>query len=202
MLIKKNLNKFLIFAICLIEFALIMAFLPVYYELNDDTGINAIASGAVSGTPSEFLLFTNVIIGYLLKFLFTCLPTVNWYTWYLLSALFMGYVAIQYVFANKKEPLWLGIFKHGLVLALLLNCITTINFTEVAVVASAGGMLVIMASENKNHLKLGYGLCLIVLGALIRAEVFKMFIFLGLPFFVYLLYAKHFRKLLFIVLSI
>ncbi|WP_242157540.1 hypothetical protein [Aestuariivivens sediminis] len=198
----KNINKLLLFAICLIEFALIMASLPVYFELNDDTGMNAIASGAVSGSPSEFLLFTNVIIGYLLKFFFTYVPTVNWYTWYLLSALFMGYFAIQYAFATKNASLWLKIFKHILILALIMTSLLTITFSEVAVVVMIGGILIIANAEHKNHFELGFGLFLMVLGALIRTDVFKMIMLLGVPVFVYLIYSKHYRKLLYIALSV
>ena len=103
------------FIICLFEITLVVSLLPIYFELNDDTGMNAIVSGAISGSPSEYLMFTNIIIGYLLKFLFTYIPSVNWYTWYLLTALFIGYFAIQFSFATLKAQIWLKALRHILI---------------------------------------------------------------------------------------
>ncbi|WP_223550792.1 hypothetical protein [Aestuariivivens sp. NBU2969] len=192
----------ILFVCCLFEFAVIVTIFPVFFSLNDDTAMNAIASGAISGNPSEFLLFTNVILGYILKLLFTYAPTINWYSWYLLSALFMGYFAIQYAFATTNESLWLKIFRHVLILALIMTSLLFITFTVVAAVVLIGGVLLIFTAKNKSYLEMGFGVFLMVLGALIRADVFKMILLLGLPLFAYLLYTKHYNKLLFIVLSV
>ena len=78
-------NKWLVAAICFIEVLVFITIVKVRFETNDDTAMNLIASGSLTGSPSELLIFTNVSIGYLLKWLYSTTSNINWYTCYLIS---------------------------------------------------------------------------------------------------------------------
>ncbi len=58
------------------------------FESNDDVGMAQIVSGVTTGTPSAELIFSNILIGSVLKFLYGLTDGVNWYTLYLLGAHF------------------------------------------------------------------------------------------------------------------
>ena len=55
------------------------------FESNDDIGMAHIVSGVTTGTPSAELIFSNILIGSVLKFLYGLTDRVNWYTLYLLA---------------------------------------------------------------------------------------------------------------------
>ena len=70
---------------CLFAFvAMLLLFLPyallepISSDTNDDTAMNLIAAGAF-GENSQYLVYINVIFGYLLKALFAIFPSINWY---------------------------------------------------------------------------------------------------------------------------
>jgi len=50
------------------------------YGTNDDTTMVAIAAGGYGGTPSPYIVNIHMLIGYILKTLYTYLPAVNWMT--------------------------------------------------------------------------------------------------------------------------
>jgi hypothetical protein len=58
-------------------------FIKPTFNTNDDFAMMFIANGYYYGNPSEHLIFTNIIIGLILKFLYTVIPTISWYPIYL-----------------------------------------------------------------------------------------------------------------------
>ena len=178
---KKSIYLFLI---CIIEFIIILSIIPISYAGNDDTVMNAISSGAISGKPSEFILFTNIIIGYFLKFLFTELPQLNWYTYYLVFSLIIGYIAIQDVLSRISLNVSAKITIHLIVLSLICPSLLGLQFTKIAAIVEAAGFLLLFTSNKKDIFRYVYGVFLIILGSLIRVEVFYMYIILSAPFFV------------------
>ncbi len=122
----------IIFLACILEVFLLVILLPPVLETNDDVMLNSIVSGALNNSPSEFILFSNIFIGRILKSFYTVLPTVNWYFWYLEIALFLGYFAIQYSFFRLKRQMWVKIINHFLILTLLAHTFLILQFTRVS----------------------------------------------------------------------
>ena len=71
---------------------------PMRYETIDDFFMYAIASGFAGGLPDEHLIYTNFILGILLKTLFSVFPSVNWYGFYLVTAHIIAWAVILRVF--------------------------------------------------------------------------------------------------------
>ena len=98
-----NLINFVLF--CLIYF-----FFTASFQTNDDVGMMLEAAGvAIAAEPTEYLLFSNVLIGILLKNLYQISTSVAWYGWYLVGSLFVAHWAILYVIL-KRNPNFTAIF--------------------------------------------------------------------------------------------
>src|SRR5687768_6765802 len=65
-----------------------------WYETSDDVGMNAgVAGGYGIAAPDEHLVFTNVLVGLVLKAAYQSAPGVPWYGLYLLTTLAFAAVA-------------------------------------------------------------------------------------------------------------
>src|SRR5690242_15637487 len=64
------------------------------YENNDDLGMQLIASGFYTGHPSECLVFTNFLLGLVLRCLYQVSVTHNWYLIYLVTVHYIASTAI------------------------------------------------------------------------------------------------------------
>lgn len=182
--------------LCIAEFLLIALTVPLVFETNDDVAMNAIASGARSGEPSEFLVFTHLIIGKILRWLFEWQPHINWYTYHLVASLWAGYTALQYAAASISGSRISAINRHLLILLLVIFTLFVPHFTRVAAVCLAGGVMLVLLARKRSWVQLVLGTSLILLGAAIRHQVLIMFVLLSLPVIAYLLHKKSFAKTL------
>ena len=132
-------NKWLVAAICFIEVLVFITIVKVRFETNDDTAMNLIASGSLTGSPSELLIFTNVSIGYLLKWLYSTTSNINWYTWYLIASFYVGYYALQFQLSKLVLQRNYKLIIHLFLLLLLLPSLQYLQFTRVAAVVLLGG---------------------------------------------------------------
>jgi len=74
-----------------------VAMFRISYETNDDVFMTMIASGTgFCSAPDEHLVFSNALLGGVLKQLYTELPGVPWYGGYLLLAHYAAQVALLY----------------------------------------------------------------------------------------------------------
>jgi hypothetical protein len=71
--------------------------LTIGYETNDDVFLTMIVSGrGFCPRPDEHLIFSNVLLGHALKWLYECQPNFPWYGGYLLLTHYLAQVAILY----------------------------------------------------------------------------------------------------------
>src|SRR4051812_47652742 len=78
-------------------FAAVFTVLEPSFQTNDDLQLAMIASGTgISLQPDEHLVFTSVLIGHVLKALYTTWPSVAWYGLYLYAAQFLAQTTILY----------------------------------------------------------------------------------------------------------
>ena len=73
------------------------------YETNDDPNMQWIASGFYTGHPSEYLVFSNVLIRWAVKSLYTLVPGCNWYLVYLLGIHYVALTGIAFVVLSRHE---------------------------------------------------------------------------------------------------
>lgn len=159
------------------------------FSTNDDVLMLKIASGTLSGTPSDHLVFTNVLIGRALVAAFANAPHVNWYGLYLYAAHYLGTTAILYALLRRSLSWQSFVAFAGLWFVFELRLLLLIQFTSTAGVVAAGGLVLLLGEEERGR-RLGVlrGLCgaaLLVLAAMIREEAFFLAMLVAGPFFLY-----------------
>jgi hypothetical protein len=154
------------------------------YETNDDVQMMLIASGAYTGKPSAFLLFTNVALGFLLERLYQHSDAVNWYASLLYAVHFLAMVALlvalQHRCGARRSLLFFALLFFTFELCFLL----LLQFTTTAAVAAVSGSLLLLSfppDERRPRSALVLGVSLVVLAAMIREGAFYLMLFLLLP---------------------
>jgi hypothetical protein len=185
-------------AVNTVLFAAVLSCLTVGYESNDDVRMMAIASGLITGKPSQYLIVTSVLIGYVLKHLYEWTDRVNWYTLYVVAVHFATMTGLLYAFlrvrfSRTSVVLFVLLFAQFEVAQLLL-----LQFTSTAVMAAAVGVLLLIASSTpeagKSRFAVAYGALLTILSGMIRNDSMYYAIMLLAPFLAYeLAIRRHWR---------
>ena len=140
----------------LVVFSLVLTFIDVYYETGDDIALMRISSGMVTGSPSEYLVFSNVIYGHFLKELYLLNSSVNWYTLGLLSIHFFGMTALLSAFLYKRPfASSVGIFLFFF-MGLELRMLISMQFTSTALIGGASACLLILYSSHDSAMHSKY----------------------------------------------
>ena len=158
-------------------FGFVLCLYTPSYETNDDVLMSMIASGTgVNVSPDEHLVFTHVLIGLLLKQLYTNCPSIPWYALYLLSINYLAHVAVVYALLvwHYRRVVVVSYFLLFATVGVVL--ITKLQFTSTAVWATECGLFVALnglLSKPKNYggsQTFATGLALMVLGSLVRFD--------------------------------
>ncbi|HEY4311679.1 MAG TPA: hypothetical protein VGN12_19695 [Pirellulales bacterium] len=160
-------------------FALALVTLSPSYDTKDDPWMAMFAAGkGASLAPDEHLVFTNVVIGLALKFLYTALPAVAWYGLYLAATQYLALSAILYaVIASGYSRLRLALF--ALFFAIVgIVYFNNVQYTSTAALAAQAGLLLWLVSVEGRQsnprssmiAQLACGVALLVLASLIRLE--------------------------------
>ncbi len=159
------------------------------FESNDDVGMAQIVSGVTTGTPSPELIFTNILIGSVLTFLYRLTDRVNWYTLYLLATHWAALTGLLWAFLRLRPA------RTTVILFALLFCefevalLLRLQFTSTAILAAVSGVLLILSRDEvtgrHSAPPLAYGAALVVLAGLIRADAMYYALILLAPLLVY-----------------
>jgi hypothetical protein len=141
------------------------------FETNDDVQMMLIASGAHTGQPGEFLIFSNVLVGLILKSLYLLWDTVNWYALYLLCVHFASMCALLLGLLRRcRAPLAFLLF--GLLfVGFELRFLLLLQFTTTAAVAAVGGTLLLLSLPAEGRRPRGtllLGVALVLAAAMVR----------------------------------
>lgn len=181
--------------IVLCLFGLTFLILTPVYDTNDDPVMGLVASGygTVVG-PDEHLLYTNVLIGLLLKHLYMLAPLIPWYGGYLLLAQFVAHWLLLYsMLLLKRNRLILFsylMFYVGVGVYFLVH----VQFTSTAFLIGLAGLSLIMVSlmldcreRHRPWLKWG-GACCLIFASLVRFQSLQMLVLTSLPMLLLLFY--------------
>jgi hypothetical protein len=188
------------FAAVFILFALVLALFHPSYDTNDDVLMTMIAAGqGFCPAPDEHLIFTNILVGQTLKWLYTAWPQIPWYGCYLLAVHYAAQVGVLYcVIANplkrskeatpssSRTRLALYLLYFALIELAFLN---NLQFTTTAFLAAqAGTFLLWLAWQRRAHepdVAIGGPLIaavlLLLVAALVRFESLAMALLVAAP---------------------
>jgi len=181
---NKYYELFLSFVLNIAIFAITLLFYRFVYFENDDQVMNFIAAGAY-GSNSEYLVFINIILGYLLKFLYLINPEVNWYVFVMYTTMFLGWVIIYSVLLERikrNKSLFYGLFSIFIVYLFTSFSYRYLQFTLISTISIVAGFLLIMNTWEKLKLKrVLLGVLFIVWGSFIRYDsLFLVGLFFGI----------------------
>jgi hypothetical protein len=179
-------------------FGVVYSLFKPEFNTGDDRAMMFLAAGKlIALEPTEYLIFTNIILGHFLKALYTSLPTVSWYPIYLVSGLFLGYTALLYSILKRRPS----------IISLVIYCssfaviggfmLLELQFTMTATIVGFGGIALLLTRQNDGEqtiiqqivmqLRSGagiVGILLLVLSAMIRWQSFLLVIACTLPLIV------------------
>lgn len=164
---------FLALGINLIILILTQIFATSYFALYDDVVMNDIAAGYYGEEFSQYLIFPNIIYGFILKFLYSLTHAVNFYGIVQFVLAFFGLWMVSYVFLKRYS------YVIGTVLSVVMGvffsyfAFISIQFTQLAAICCATGCIVFFYGliERGTYLQIA-GIFLIMSGYWIRNDVF------------------------------
>ncbi len=129
------------FAANLLLFALTYLLFSPQFNTRDDTGMMFLAAGKVIALePTEYLIFTNIIIGHILKALYLVAPSMAWYAWYLVATLFAAHVALLYVMLSRKRTIVVLALYTAYFFVSGAYMLLSLQFTMTSSIAALGSM--------------------------------------------------------------
>lgn len=186
-LLRPRLLSIIIATICIL---LLILLSPMRYETIDDFFMYGIASGFLGGTPDEHLLYTNFVLGILLKTLFSAIPSINWYGSYLITVHIIAWsVLIRVFFTYFKVSTVLLLFTY-LFLTFGVYFIQNLQFTTAAAILGVAGIFLLFERIQTNGFgirKLILPVTLIIISALIRYQPILLDFIILSPLFILLL---------------
>ena len=179
-IVKKKIDLPIAIAINVLFFVL-FAFLGVFrYGALDDYFMSTVLTGAYGSEFDPHLVFVNGVLAYCLMPLYYLFPSVGWFYIFEMSSIFGAFTLFSYCLIRQ-----LG-FRLGVPLAVLLSSVAiefyaSVSFTICApLFAASGAILFVKGSIRKKLLWLATGCILLVLGAMLRFQMFLLVIpFLG-----------------------
>ena len=185
--------------LCSLVFLAAIIFCDPKYETNDDFWMDAVLSGALTGQYDHHLLFSNIILGYLLKGLYTLIPAVSFYFVMLEAAGLLSMITIVWLIL-KHNKAGIGLLASFILIACFSNDLfILVQFTKTAsATIAAGGLLFlegITGNEFKHRKMLAVsGALLCLFGSMIRFEsIYGILPFLFVVF-ISLLYKRAFKE--------
>lgn len=160
--------------------------------------MSRVASGYYTGSPSEYLVYTNVVIGKVLKTLYTYEQNIDWYSVYLYSIHFLSmWFLLVLLLRAKTSPGLLAIIFFLILFAFFeLRFLVRVQFTTTAAVSGITGLLLVCSeaiNERKSVFLNVAGVFLIFLSFLCRSSACYLVTILLVPLVFYSLYYRYSR---------
>ncbi len=158
-------------------FAIVLSVYTPAYETNDDVAMSMIASGTgIAGRPDEHLIFTNVLIGLVLKQLYTQMPSIPWYGISLLAVHFLSHVAVLYALLKWRYRRAVVFCDLILFATMGVQLLTRLQFTSTAIWSVECGLFLAMNGLSLRRDAVGrggwgmlaLGAALMIWGSLVR----------------------------------
>ena len=159
-------------------FLIYLGLLHPGYEINDDLKIISIASGYPGGDPAPFLVYSNVLLGFILIPLYALHTVLNWEMLLFSMINFFSLWGLLFILLLRPGPARIKVFEGTVVLAGAAYFILNITYSNVGLLACFAGICMILASARSSMLiqkaPLLWGIALILIGSLIRIEMLAL----------------------------
>ncbi len=161
-----------------------------YYDLNDDTMIKDIVSGAYTGEPSGYCIQMLYPLAWCLALFYRAIPTVPWYGLFLclcqFGVIFLAAARLLFVVRGMKAGIVALAAEAVLVYGLFLRQLVVVQYSVTSGICMAGAVFLFLTAPGTDKPSVFFRrnllpLFLVVLSFLIRTEVCVML----LPFLLF-----------------
>lgn len=151
-----------------------------YYDLNDDTMIKDIVSGAYTGQPSGYCIQMLYPLAWCIALFYRALPAVPWYGLFLclcqFGVVFLIAVRFLYVMRSARTRFVALALEAFLVLGLFLREFVVVQYSVTSGICMAGALFLFLTAPKTDKPSVFFRrnllpLLLVVLSFLIRTEV-------------------------------
>ncbi len=171
---KRSSTKWLIaFGCTLTVFCATLLLFGIRYDTNDDATISNIAAGAY-GEHSQYIVYSNILLGYLMKALFALFPSVSWYVVIQLALVVVAFSVIHKQFMNRFGATCGGIMGLCFTVFFGYHLFHRFQYTQNAAVIIAAGLLLIAGNLGRINMQTVCGILLVYAGAIVRIDSFFM----------------------------
>ena len=180
-LLVSRLGKILLFTILFVV-GLAVTF-DFYYDLNDDTTIKDIISGAYTGTPSGYSVQMLFPLSFCISLCYRAIPGISWYGLFLCVCQFGAWVLIAWRVTEMLKKQWQQIlalcFEMLLFLGILIRQLVIVQYSVTSGICMATAIFLYITCEEKElprqYLRQNIvPVLLVVLSFMIRTEMCMM----------------------------
>lgn len=162
-------------------FLVLFTFLGIFrYGALDDYFMSTVLTGAYGSEFDPHLVFVNGVLAYCLMPLYCLFPSVGWFYIFQMCSIFGAFTLFSYCLIRQLGA------RLGVPLAVLLSAVSiefyaSVSFTICApLLAASGAIVFVKGSIQRKAWMLATGCILLVLGAMVRFQMFLLVIpFLG-----------------------
>ena len=180
-------------------FAVLLEFFRPGYAVSDDIVMISLASGYLGGKPLPFMVYSNVLLGFLLDPLYALNPIINWEIYLFLLVNFLSVWALMHIIFSRLQTARMKIFAAVVLLLCDAFFVLNITFTMIAAFAAIAGLCLLLTSvQSSADLKTSgfvIGVTLVLAGSLIRIESMLLMSVLFLPALLLFYRSLKFKKL-------
>ena len=175
------------FVVVLVLFVLALTFFVQTYRTNDDPGMASIVAGnGKTAHPDEHVRYSNVLLGFVLKGLYTVSPYFPWYASFHLLVQFFSMVFFLYAVINHRFSISRLIFFLLFFAGIELYFVTNLQFTMTSIIAGQCGIILMLSAlesktEHRSWILICIGIFMLLLSCLIRRKGFYLTGLLSLP---------------------
>ncbi len=172
---------FIVLANVLSLVACLVFFVP--RSLNNDDYLLNMLLGTAYGEGSPITVYTNIVFGAWLEFIYSVVPSVNWVALVEYILLFISFCMVSFIVLKTKPDLLGFCLFAALVFAIAPYCYLSLHYTKVAIVSAFCGAVAVYFSDNlKSETLCFFGIIICLFSSFLR---FSAFLFgVGVAFFV------------------
>lgn len=146
------------------------------YEVSDDFVMSTIVSGAYGQGENPYLMFSNIILGYILLPFYKLFPHISWYFIIHVAVIFVSSTIVTYIFVERLERVKAIMLSSFFILFFLNDMYILVQFTKTAMFAVMVGSLLFLDAlfNEKSNWRMIIGGALCITGTWIRYSVIYM----------------------------
>lgn len=140
------------------------------YEVSDDFVMASILSGAYGDTQNPYIIFVNVLIGYLLLPFYKLIPQISWYFVFQIAVIMVSSTTIVFFLLDRLNEHIALMLTAIFLLFFVSDALILVQFTKTATFAVISGSVLFLDAlyNKKNKMRIIFGGVLCLCGTLIR----------------------------------